>query len=155
MKKTILIDNGEGVIEAGENQEPDDRFVRKSGEEFNAAGYPEEGAPSDQEVIVGETGEGEGPPVVLQKVMIQDLNQEFLMDEQGNLYDMEGHYVGKVDEGAEEGEEDPGNEGMYEEAEPNDGEEGGAKDRYLPEIPPFNPKNKKQPQADPKKRPLM
>ncbi len=108
---------------------------------------------------MGETGEGDGPPIVLQKVMIQDLNQEFLMDEQGNLYDMEGHYVGKVDEGAEEGEEEqePGNEGLYEgQPEGNDGnpDEGmPAAQQDLPDIPPLN--QRKHHQADPKKRPLI
>jgi len=137
--------------------------MRKPGNEEQPV--QEEVAPGDEEVIVGETGEGEGPPIVLQKVMIQDLNQEFLMDEQGNLYDMEGHYVGKVDEGAEEGEEDPNNEGMYYgEEEGNDGNGAASQEpaqahggkNALPEIPPFNPKGKKGGAGDAgKKKPMM
>ena len=56
----------------------------------------------EEEVIGGEVGEGGGPPIVLHRVMIEDLNQEVLMDDQGNIYDMEGHYLGKLDENTEE-----------------------------------------------------
>ena len=86
---------------------------------------------------------------MLQKVMIQDLNQEFLMDEAGNLYDMEGHYVGKVDEGAEEGEEGEEGEEM----------EGGPDNEMMPDPLPALPavnQHKRQHQAhDAKKRPQM
>ena len=81
------------------------------------------------------------------------------MDEQGNLYDMEGHFVGKVDEGAEEGEEEPEAEGQYygEEgaSEGNDGNPPEmAHHEALPEIPAFNQRKHHQ-QHDSKKKPLM
>ena len=133
------------------NGELDERFIRKQGDDYvyNRGDFQEDQPQNEEEVIVGDTGEGDGPPIMLQKVMIQDLNQEFLMDEAGNLYDMEGHYVGKVDEGAEEGEEGEEGEGM----------EGGPDNEMmpdpLPEIPPVN-QHKRQHQAhDAKKRPQM
>ena len=108
-------------------------------------------------MIVGDTGEGEGPPIMLQKVMIQDLNQEFLMDEAGNLYDMEGHYVGKVDEGADEEEE--GEEGEEGEAIYGEGIEGGPDNEMapdpLPVIPPINQRKRQNQVHESKKRPQM
>jgi len=56
----------------------------------------------DEEVIMGEVGDGGGPPIRLHRVMIEDLNKEVLMDDQGNLYDMEGRYLGRLNEGDSE-----------------------------------------------------
>ena len=84
----------------------------------------------DEEVIIGEGVDGNGQPIKLQRVMLEDLDQEVLMDEQGNLYDMEGNYLGKLDEG---GEEEP-EQKHHEKQKPNP----------LPEIPPYNPKGKKR-----------
>ena len=56
----------------------------------------------DEDVIVGEAVDGDGNPIKLQRVMLEELNQEVLMDEEKNLYDMEGNYLGKLDDDAEE-----------------------------------------------------
>ena len=82
----------------------------------------------EDEVIIGEGIDENGQPIKLQKVMLEDLNQEVLMDEEGNLYDMEGNYLGKLDEGAEM-EEVPQQKGNT---------------KGLPEIPPYNPKGNKR-----------
>lgn len=108
-------------------------LLNKHPEEF-AADEEEQQEPGEDEIIVGEAGEG-GQQIRLQKVMIQDLNQEFLMDEQGNLYDLNGQFVGKVgEEGDEEEEEgDPQNQAY-------DG--GNNQVEELPEIQPV--KNKRR-----------
>lgn len=36
-------------------------------------------------------------------------NQEFLMDQQGNIYDLNGNFVATMDDNDEEGEEEPSN----------------------------------------------
>jgi len=118
----------------------------------NTLDSQEEGQmPNEEDQMFEVTGEAGGVPIKLQRVMIQDLNQEFLMDEQGNLYDMEGRFVGKVDEGAEEGEEgeEGGEEAYNEEGEAPDGSMGEA----LPAIPPLNQRMKQQHET--KKKPLM
>lgn len=78
--------------------------------------------------MVREAVDADGQPIKLQRVMIEGMNKELLMDEQGNLYDMEGNHLGSLDEGIEEAEfEDKLSNPMA-----------------IPEIPPYKPKNNKR-----------
>ena len=49
--------------------------------------------------------EEEGQPK-LTRVYIEDLKKEFLMDSKGNVYDLDGYFVGKADNGSEDEEEE-------------------------------------------------
>eukprot|EP00826_Nyctotherus_ovalis_P020603 TRINITY_DN1648_c0_g2_i16.p1 TRINITY_DN1648_c0_g2~~TRINITY_DN1648_c0_g2_i16.p1 ORF type:complete len:249 (+),score=85.82 TRINITY_DN1648_c0_g2_i16:113-859(+) len=83
--------------------------------------------PEDQEDMIHEAVDADGQTIKLQKVRIEGMNREVLMDEHGNLYDMEGNHIGTLDEDAEEYEDKP-------RASPMD----------LPEIPPYKPKGNKR-----------
>lgn len=85
--------NGKFSEEKFNDLQKDDQ-IKASTTSEEALSSPEE---NEEDVIVGEAGEGEAP-IVLRKVMLEDINQEVLMDDQGNLYDMEGHYMGRLDE---------------------------------------------------------
>jgi hypothetical protein len=107
------------VEEPKENQEAEDNLegglLNKHPEEYAAEEDNEEQDMGEEEIIMAESGEGDGKQIRLQKVMIQDLNQEFLMDDQGNLYDLEGQFVGKIDNEAEEEDMEEGQDGGQEE----------------------------------------
>jgi len=59
-----------------------------------------------EELDDGEEGTEDAPK--LTRVFIEDLQKEFLMDSKGNVYDMEGFFVGKADNGPEDEEEEEG-----------------------------------------------
>jgi len=50
----------------------------------------------DEVLVVGETAEG--ATIRLRKVFVEGLDGEALVDEEGNVYDMEGHYIGEIEE---------------------------------------------------------
>ena len=47
----------------------------------------------------------------LKKIQIQGENEEFLMDAQGNIYDLQGNFIGQTNGEEEEEEEEEGEEG--------------------------------------------
>jgi len=63
----------------------------------------------DEDMIYGEAVDGDGKPIKLQRVMLEDENKEVLMDEEGNIYDLNGNYIGQLDTGEVEEE----NEGIF------------------------------------------
>ena len=83
----------------------------------------------EEDDMIREAVDADGKTIKLQKVMIEGMNKELLMDEHGNLYDMEGNHLGSLDEGIEEAEfgDKPADNKMD-----------------LPEIPPYKPKGNKR-----------
>ena len=50
----------------------------------------------------GKEEEDNEDEVQLQKVFVEELGKELLIDEQGNLFDLEGNYIGKANDDEEE-----------------------------------------------------
>lgn len=69
------------------------------GNEKNGDGYNEglDGEAADEDMIYGEAVDGDGKPIKLQRVMLEDENKEVLMDEEGNIYDLNGDFIGQLD----------------------------------------------------------
>eukprot|EP00826_Nyctotherus_ovalis_P006816 TRINITY_DN11659_c0_g2_i3.p1 TRINITY_DN11659_c0_g2~~TRINITY_DN11659_c0_g2_i3.p1 ORF type:complete len:246 (+),score=85.54 TRINITY_DN11659_c0_g2_i3:140-877(+) len=100
----------------GHNEDAEAKAKHENKEEF-ALESPLEGSENNLEdynegeegdMIYGEAVDGDGKPIKLQRVMLEDENKEVLMDEEGNIYDLNGNYIGQLDAGGEEE-----NEEMY------------------------------------------
>ena len=51
--------------------------------------------------------------VIMRRIQIEGENQEYLMDPEGNIYDMNGNFIGTANANElEEMEEDPSNNGI-------------------------------------------
>lgn len=77
-------------------------------EDFNEGDFGVKSVGEEGDMIYGEAVDGDGKPIKLQRVMLEDENKEVLMDEEGNIYDLNGNYIGQLDAGGEEE-----NEEMY------------------------------------------
>eukprot|EP00826_Nyctotherus_ovalis_P064181 TRINITY_DN9409_c0_g4_i4.p1 TRINITY_DN9409_c0_g4~~TRINITY_DN9409_c0_g4_i4.p1 ORF type:complete len:195 (+),score=58.82 TRINITY_DN9409_c0_g4_i4:112-696(+) len=53
---------------------------------------------NEEDIIIGDNGK---QPIRLKRVMIEETSQEVLVDEQRNVYDMQGNYMGKLDDDIE------------------------------------------------------
>lgn len=70
----------------------DDPSDPQGAEETNSNSNDEE---EDTDVIIAETVDGE--TIRLRKVVLEDVNREVLLDEEGNLYDLEGRFLGELE----------------------------------------------------------
>lgn len=111
-----------------EQQDLDDLKPKGKAESKKGTQYREELAEEeDQDEMVHEAVDADGQTIKLQKVRIEGMDREVLMDEHGNLYDMDGNHIGTLDEDADEAEEKPRTGHMD-----------------LPEIPPYKPKGNRR-----------
>jgi len=103
----IQFDDGENVYVGGANRQGNDE-----------EGNMEDGFVEGEGEGEGD-GEGEGESEIyemggmrLRKIQIEGSEEDYLMDSKGNVFDMEGNFIGQANGGDDEEEEGGDNEGM-------------------------------------------
>jgi hypothetical protein len=93
-EEKIVINDGVEIKTDSENEGHNDSGEKAQEENLNSAGDR-----NDENIPEGEINDEE-----IQKVFVEELGKEVLMDKQGNLFDLEGNFIGKAEDNSLEDE---------------------------------------------------